>query len=422
LRGKEGRVGGWRSGRATLAVLALLAPGVRAEDPSPPPPTGWHLSPLELDKASAGFRLRLKGYVQADFRSYRDWTVVAEGGDRSRADPFEWRRFRIGFDGTWKRLSFDLALDPAFDRGDQLKDASMSLRVAPGLRLYAGYLKVPVSPELLTSPSKDDTVERAAVVDGLAPGRDWGALLWGERRRVEYQVGLFAGDGRGRESRARTTAAGRLVLKPLRWLAAGASLSRGDVRAAVPGTGAEAQPNGLAGQSLTGFTFAPAGFVEGRRRRWGTDLRVQTGAVSVWGEILRARELPAHPASGATSDLREGGWSATATWLLTGERKSRTIRPDRPLFGGPGAIELVTRCESLRFESGPGRAGAGFQALQGGLSWWPTRFLRLMGDIVVERYDDAGRAPEPGRRGHYVSFVMRAQVHLPQSGSGGSEP
>jgi phosphate-selective porin len=298
----------------------------------------------------------------------------------------------------------------------------MSFRVAPGLRLYAGYLKVPVSPEFLTSPSKDDSVARAAVVDGLAPGRDWGALLWGERRRVEYQVGLFAGDGRGRASRARTTAAGRLVLKPLRWLAAGASLSHGDVRAVAPGSEAEAEPNSLAGQSLTGFTFAPAVFVEGSRLRWGTDLRIQTGPVSVWGEILHAQERPAAPATGVLSDRHEGGWSATATWLVTGERKTRTIRPDRSLFRGPGAIELVARCESLRYEGGTGRKAAGFQALQGGLSWWPSRFLRLMGDVVVERYDDAQRAPEPGRSGHYVSFLARAQVHLPQAGSGGSEP
>lgn len=402
------------------AALALVGAGVRAEEGGAPSPPGWRVSPLELDMPSAGFRLRLKGYLQTDFRSFRDWTVEGEGPGRSRADAFEWRRFRIGFEGEWKRLSFDLAVDPAFDRGDQLKDGTIGLRIRPRLRLLAGYLKVPVSPEFLASPSKDDTVERAAAVDGLAPGRDWGALLRHDGRRVEYQVGVFRGDGRGRASRSGTTAAGRLVVKPLRWLDAGGSLSRGDVRPALPGPGSDAGPNGLSGRGLTGFTFAPAALVDGRRLRWGGDLRLHSGPLSLWGEVLRAREPEAGP--GTRADIREAGWSATATWLVTGEKKTRTIRPARPLLHGPGAVEVVARCEALHFDGGSGRRRAGFHALQGGLSWWPSPFLRLMGDVVVERYDDPLHAPEPGKRGPYVSLLARAQVHIPLAESAGSEP
>jgi hypothetical protein len=36
-----------------------------------------------------------------------------------------------------------------------------------------------------------------------------------------------------------------------------------------------------------------------------------------------------------------------------------------------------------------------------------------MGDVVVERYDDALRAPETGKNGSYVSLIGRVQVHLP---------
>jgi phosphate-selective porin OprO/OprP len=404
----------------SAAALALVGAEARAEEGGPASPPGWRVSPLELDKPSAGFRLRLKGYMQTDFRSFRGWTVVGDGPGRSRADPFEWRRLRIGFEAEWKRLSFDLAVDPAFDRGDRLKDGTIGLRVGPRLRLLAGYVKLPVSPEFLSSPSKDDTVERAAAVDGFAPGRDWGALLRHDGRRVEYQLGVFAGDGRGRASRAGTTAAGRLVLKPLRWLDAGASLSGGDVRAATAGPGGEPEPNGLSGRSLTGFSVAPAAFVDGRRLRWGTDLRLHSGPLSVWGELLHAREPEA--AAGGRADIREEGWSATATWLVTGERKTRTIRPARPLPHGPGAVEVVARFEAVHFDGGLGRRRAGFHALQGGLSWWPSPFLRLMGDVVVERYDDALRAPEPGKRGPYVSLLARAQVHIPLADSGGSEP
>ena len=69
------------------------------------------------------------------------------------------------------------------------------------------------------------------------------------------------------------------------------------------------------------------------------------------------------------------------------------------------------------FESAGSRAAnvrpAGLRALSGGLSWWPSPFLRLLGDVVVERYEDGLRAPEPGREGTYVSLLGRVQVHLP---------
>jgi phosphate-selective porin len=95
------------------------------------------------------------------------------------------------------------------------------------------------------------------------------------------------------------------------------------------------------------------------------------------------------------------------------------------VFSGPGAIELSARYEELwfddasneGFESAGSRAAnirpAGISTLTGGLSWWPARMLRLSGNVLFERYDDALRAPEPGRTGNYVSFFGRLQVHLP---------
>jgi len=110
---------------------------------------------------------------------------------------------------------------------------------------------------------------------------------------------------------------------------------------------------------------------------------------------------------------------------VTGEKKTRTIHARRSLFHGPGAVEIAARYESLRFddvenegfEAAGSRAAnirpAGYQAFTGGLSWWPSPFLRLVGDVVVERYDDALRAPTPGKKGDYVTLLGRVQVHLP---------
>jgi phosphate-selective porin len=413
---------------AFLVALAMAPSGAGAQEKKPDPPPGWVAKPFSLENPSAAFRIALKGYVQADFSSYHDWTAEDADGTSSLPPEFEWQRSRIGLEGYWRRLSFEVDVDPAFDKGDELKDAWLGLRLSKAVRLRGGNIKVPTSPEFLTSPAKTDFVERAACVDSIGPNRDWGGLVHGEITRVvEYQAGVFVGDNRASDKSAGTTGAGRLVLKPTRWLDLGGSFSQGDVTADVVGPGTDPEPKGLPGTSVSGYRFFPSVYVNGRRLRWGADLRVESGPFSLWGEFLETREE--RKGQGPTlldlPEVRADGWSATLTWLVTGERKRRTMTPRRSLFHGPGAIEVAARYEALRFddvenqgfESAGSRAAnirpAGYQALTSGLSWWPSPFLRLVGDVIVERYDDELRAPQPGKKGDYVTLLGRVQVHLP---------
>jgi phosphate-selective porin len=418
-----------RAGALALsAACLLLAPAAGAQEKKKADPPGWQVKPFSIENPSAGFRLALQGYVQADFRSFPEWPPDAEDGTSLHADEFEWRRFRIGLEGEWKRLTFEVDVDPVFEEGGELKDAWVSLRLARALQVRGGHMKLPVSPERLTSPSKTDFVERAAVVEEIAPIRDWGVTLHGEIGRfVEYQAGVFEGDGSKRDERAGTTAAARLVLKPARWLDLAGSFSQGGVEAAPVGDDLDPEPKGFSGRSASGYRFFPPVFVDGRRVRWGADARIQTGPVALWGEFLEGREerRGQGPTLEDLPEVRGHGWSVTATWLVTGEKKARTIRPGDPLFGGPGAVELAVRYEELwfddvgneGFESAGSRAAnvrpAGVRAFTGGLSWWPSPFLRLVGNAVVERYDDVLRSPEPGKSGNYVSLLGRVQVHLP---------
>ncbi|HYN04933.1 MAG TPA: porin [Vicinamibacteria bacterium] len=412
-----------------FVASALAASDTRAQEKKKPePPPGWEVKAFSLENPSAGFKIALKGYIQADFSSYQDWTAEDADGNSSLTPDFEWQRARIGLEGEWRRLSFEVDVDPAFDKGDELKDAWIDLRLSKAIQLRGGNLKLPVSPEFLTSPAKTDFVERAAVVDSIGPNRDWGAIVHGEiSRAVEYQAGVFEGDNRGSDGRAGTTAAARLVLKPTRWIDFGGSFSQGDVQADPVGPELDPEPKGLSGESVTGYLFFPSVYVNGRRLRWGVDARIQAGPFSLWGDFLETREQ--RKGQGPTlldlPEIQGDGWSATATWLLTGEKKTRTIRPSRSLFGGPGAVEIAARYESLRFddvdnegfEAAGSRAAnvrpAGYHAFTGGLSWWPSPFLRLVGDVVVESYTDALRAPTPGKKGNYVSLLGRVQVHLP---------
>jgi phosphate-selective porin OprO/OprP len=410
-----------------LSALLASAAGAQEAGKAGPPP-GWQVKPFAIENPSAGFRLAVRGYVQADFRSFHDWTAGDEETGSLRADESEWRRLRIGLEGRWRRLSFEVDVDPAFDEGDELKDAWLSLRLARALQVRGGHMKLPVSPERLTSPAKTDFVERAAVVESIAPNRDWGVALHGEIGRfVAYEAGVFEGDGSSRDDRAGNTAAARLVTKPARWLDIAGSFSQGDVEASPAGGALDPEPKGVSGTSLTGYTFFPGVFTDGRRLLWGVDARIQAGPVSLWGELLESREqrLGQGPTLEDLPEVRADGWSVSATWLVTGEKKARTIRPDRSLFGGPGAVEIAARYEELwfddveneGFESAGSRAAnirpGGLRAFTGGLSWWPSPFLRFMGNVVLERYDDPLRAPEPGKSGDYVSLLGRVQVHLP---------
>src|SRR5687767_12242410 len=107
------------------------------------------------------FEVSQGGYVQFDWRGYPDWPVTP-GSGRLVHETLQVRRARVGVDGRVGRLVYDVTVDPAL--------AQMA-----------------------------------------SSGRDVGAMVLGDLGSVDYQVGVFAGDGRGRGSRAKLTSAGRVV-------------------------------------------------------------------------------------------------------------------------------------------------------------------------------------------------------------------
>jgi phosphate-selective porin len=406
-----------------LACLLVLsgAPTVFAQQPQ-----GWTFGADGLRLRRGDFRFQLGGYSQVDFRGFHDWEAGDEDTGILRSDTVELRRARIGLEAEYDRVSFEVDVDPQ-DEGDELKDLIGSLRLAKGLHLRGGHMKLPVSLEFLTSAARTDFVERALLATHIGPARDWGVVLEGEWDRLAVQAGVFEGDGRTRDDRSRRTGVGRLVFQPVGGLEVGGSFSLADVEANPAGPGLDPEPKGILGEGPSGFEFYERHFVNGRRRRLGLEAVVRQGPFRITGEWLQAREerlgqgsvLDDLPAQVAT------GWAAAATWLVTGEKKTGTIKPRRRLFRGPGAIEIGARLEELHFDDdGPGEGfeGAGNRArnirpaadriFTGGLSWWPVEWIRLMGNVVVERYDDPLLAPEPGRQGNYVTFLARTQLTL----------
>jgi phosphate-selective porin len=411
----------------TTTITLISPPRTRAQAAAP---EGWRAEPFKLTSPGGDFEFALAGYAQEDFREYRDWTPL----DPTRS---ELRRLRIGAEGKWKRLHFEVSADPrpAAERlndtaegNHHLKDAYLEIRLGKAFRLRGGHFKLPFSPEYLTSSAKTDFIERAVLVEALDLNRDWGAMAWGDLAdRVHYELGAFAGDGWRSHESAKVTGAGRLVVTALTGLDLGASYTQGRV-VADEETLSDPRAKGFDAEGPAGFQFSGRHFVQGWRRRLGADGEIRGGPISLKGEWARAWEE--RKGQGAVfEDLPDAvitGWAVSGTWLVTGEKKRGTIRPERPLFHGPGAIEVAARYESLRVDDdGPdsGFAGSGNRArnirlagdrvITGGLSWWPRRWMRLVGNVVLEHFEDALLAPEAGRQGYYTTLLGRLQVSLP---------
>jgi phosphate-selective porin len=424
------------------AVAALLAPRSFAGD--------WKLEPFRLRNKQADFELKMVGYGQLDFRSFPGWQVEES---LFRNDRFDIRRVRVGVEGKWKKLSWDFTyelvgpiqdlvrnLDPTRQEAAELKNLYAEYEFTNAFALRVGHTKPPVSPEFLTSASRTDFVERSMLSNALAPDRDWGVMALGKvAKRLDYSVGVFVGDGNFSDNRSEAMVAARLVLEAAKGLDVGGSFAHSKMEP-EPDTGdLDPSPKGFLGRSPTFWRFYERKFVEGRRLRWGADAQYFRGPVGLKGEFLQGREQRKRQGS-VFQDLPDevgSGWSATASWVLTGEKKERSLKPKRPLTkGGPGLIELVARYESLRFDdTGPsgGFEGAGNRAsnlrpaqdriMWAGLSWWPSEWMRLQANATFERYLDALLAPEPPGarfvtgtpkgRGTYTSLFARVQFMFP---------
>jgi phosphate-selective porin len=386
------------------------------------------LSAVPASGQSKDFSLKPTGYVQMDFRSFRNWEPAV--GDVVLArDELELWRFRIGLEGSYRSLRFeadaDLSdADDVLDADGVVKDAFVEMRLSRSFRLRGGQFKLPFDEEQLDSASRTDMAERSLFTMAVAPGRDLGLMARGRLgQRYSYAAGLFAGDGRTEDSRSGATAAGRLVFAPRD----GLHLEAGATFGIVSESDAAA-PHGLSGTSVSGYLFSPARHVDGLRSRgvlntsWtpGRFALKSTAGVATdtrHGQGAKFEDLPA---------IITWGWAASVHWLVTGVRSGQNVEPEHSIFAGPGAIEASLRFEGLSVDdAGPDTGasspalraqdvrGAKANALTAGLSWWPTRWMRVLGNASWERFASGEIAPEPGRRGEYFTVSARLQLQLP---------
>lgn len=375
-------------------VLLLVAPAVAQPNPE--------------------FEISPRGYVQFDWREYPDWTVPL-GSDRLNRERLEVRRARVGVDGRWKQVTFEVTVDPQDIDGVLVKDAYGQMRFSRALRLRVGQFKVPGGREYQTSARSIDYMERSALSESLTAGRDIGGMLTGEiGSRLEYQAGLFAGDGNGRGDRSGVTGAGRAEWQLANDLDAGVSF--GMSRTEADDT---EDPNGLIGRASSGYRFFDELYVDGWRLRSGADAEWTPGPWRVRGEFLRTHEqrqaqgldledLPTAVGTGVSAEvtrqfLRRGGNNRNR-W----REFDVSLRVDWLGFddNGPG-----TDRESVRARATDVRARSVLTGTAG-VSWSPINWTRVLTNASWEKYSDPRTGPEPGREGFWV-LGTRLQLELP---------
>jgi phosphate-selective porin len=357
----------------------------------------------------------------------------------------------VGVEGKWKKLSWDFTYELAGPVEDaleeleepeqaELKNLYAEYEFHKAFSLRVGATKPPVSPEFLTSASRTDFVERSMLSNAMAPDRDWGVMALGTvKKRVDYMVGVFKGDGRSSDNRGETMGAARVVVETIKDLGIGGSFSQGDVEPEPDNPGTDPSPKGFLGRSPSGWRWYERKFVKGRRTRWGVDAQYFRGPLGFKAEYLQGREQRKQQGS-VFQDLPDEvgkGWSVTASWVVTGGKKERSLKPKHPITkGGLGLVELAARYESLRFDDdGPGNTfeGAGNRSgnlrpaqdsiIWGGVSWLPSEWMRVYGNVLFEKYLDPLLAPEPPGahfvdgtpkgRGTYVTVLARIQFMFP---------
>jgi phosphate-selective porin OprO/OprP len=405
-----------------------------------PGPFVWRQHPsLRFGKA---VRLDFEAKFQEDGRSSYPGGLANAG-----LNPWELHRNRVGVKGSiGKHIDFEVEREltekelterdvlVGLTPKSQWKDVDVNVDYVKNAQIQVGKFKIPFGLDELTGVTHNDFVYRSLGANYLAPARDVGGMVHGSflKHGLQYAAGVFAHDGdNGRSKKiegGNETVAGRVTLRPLRRVSPALdALEIGTAVALTALSDDSFRPNGLRGRSvITQDTFFKPVYVKGRRSRMEGDVDLTIGPASVRAEYTQVRDTRRNQSftDEDLPDARYRSWYVAATWLLTGDRKRRPVRPKSDLFdGGIGAVELVGRVERLWFDSVDGtdepfansRAEnilpVGDRAATMGVNWTLNRFVKLQFNVIRERIDDADRNPVANGAAFW-SRVVRLQFVL----------
>ncbi len=416
---------------APVAPLRVTIPATA--DPSPAAQLQGRWSPRPRVTSGRNFSVELRAKIQGDTAWFNPVVDPVDEG-------FTWRRRRLAVRGEFfNRVEFEVERE----FGDDLepwRDVWVNVKAHDLLEIRGGKFKLPFGLDNSTSSVEHDLIFRSLGTRALAPGRDIGAMVYGEasRRRFTYAVGVFDGDDRrdsgtelffdddqGADSFGRTVS-GRVTVQPFD---AVSSLPSGLRNLEIGASGAWSEVaeglNSFKGNSVFGYDFFERVWVNGDRVRTGIDVSVVSGPASLKAEWINASDqrLGQGVDDGDLSNMFTRGWYVSGSWLVTGEDKEDNVSPKRPLFqGGFGAVEVAARYEQMLLGSSADASEPAFNnpradnllrnhdaVLTVGLTWYLNRWLKVQGNAIREAFDDLNRTPLDGTA-TYWSYVTRLQL------------
>jgi len=412
------------------------------------PPSAGEPGPL-VWKQHPSFRYKKLVRIDFEAKFQEDGHSSYQGSDKAAGlNPWEMHRNRIGIQGTlFRHIDFEIErelteqeltekdITAGITPKSQWKDVNFNLDYIKNAQIQVGKFKIPFGLDQLTGVTHNDFVYRSLGANYLAPARDIGVMVHGRffKRGLSYSTGVFLHDGDNARSKkiegGDQTFAARVAGKPFRrlshtWFDA---LEVGTALAFTHVTDDSFRPNGLRGRTImTQDDFASPVYVKGQRSRWEGDVDWTIGPASLRAEYTRVIDERRNQ-SFTDSDLpdaRYRSWYIGGTWLITGEAKTRPVKPERELLrGGPGAVEVAARYERIVYDSVNGAVDAfsnpraenilptGERALTLGVNWTLNRFMKLQFNGIREHVDNPDRSPVPNGDAFW-SRVVRLQLVL----------
>ncbi len=374
------------------------------------------------------YKLKLSGYAQADARFFstnkKDGTAAPAA---SPQDTFTDRTVRLVFSGTVAN-DFDFYIAPEFgSTAIALPDGYLDWRIDPAFKVRGGKFKAPFAYERLQS-TPGATFAEPGLAESLAPNRDIGFQVSGDvlNNSLNYALALTNGvvDAGGSTSTADTNNDkefnARVFAQPfknsntlaLRGFGFGSAFTYGhreDTSLASYKTAGQTEYFKLSGTSQ-----------DGPQLRYAPQVTYYYHSLGVYGEYIDSQEKLTKGTK--RQDIRNQGWEAAASWVLTGEDASYTgivpLRPFAPKDGAWGAFELAGRYSAIDFDnnifdtsltsnsitSSPTAA----HAWTAGLNWYLNRNTKLV--FNWERTDFDGGAGAGADRPTENLFLSRLQV------------
>lgn len=360
-----------------------------------------------LESADGKNVIKLRGLLQADYRSYQDGANDVRGRTSNRAGALDndgfhdandtalLRRVRPTIEGTVNG-KYDFRFTPDFAGGSaSAVDAYVDARLDPAFKIRAGKYKPFVGLERLQGGGDLKFVERSYVTNAILPNRDLGVSVYGDvlGDKLSYAFGVNNGvvDGgntsTGTEFDGNKEVTARLFATPFKDEAnalAGLGFGVAGTYTNIEGeknlnftdtSAADATRNGLPSYLTNGqqtfFRYGGGVVADGNRTRITPQANYYYGPFGLITEYARVSQdvskatdgslaagggdISSKIVDGTNRKLKHDAWQIAASYLLTGEDASfKGVKPKNDFDldkGGWGAWELVARYSEINLDS-----------------------------------------------------------------------